>query len=117
MAKKTYTEVLRQIDDLKAEAEALRKEEVDGVVARIREAIDAYGLTPEDLFGTGRRSAKAPRKAGRRKAATTRRASSTAGAKYIDKDGNTWGGRGPRPQWLRDALAGGASLEDFRAQA
>lgn len=117
MAKKTYTEVLRQIDELKAEAEALRKEEVDGVVARIREAIDAYGLTPEDLFGSGRRSAKAPRKAGRRKAATTQRAPSTAGAKYMDKDGNTWGGRGPRPQWLRDALAGGANLEDFRAQA
>ena len=27
--------------------------------------------------------------------------------------GNTWGGRGPRPQWLRDALANGKSLQDF----
>lgn len=116
MAKKTYTEVLRQIDELKAEAEALRKEEVDGVVARIREAIDAYGLTPEDLFG-GKRKAKVSGKTAGRKPAKARRAAAQSGAKYSDKQGNTWGGRGPRPQWLRDALASGASLEDFRATA
>lgn len=116
MAKKTYTDVMRQIDELKAEAEALRKEEVDGVVARIREAIDAYGLTPEDLFG-GIRKAKVARKTAGRKPAKARPAAAQSGAKYSDKQGNTWGGRGPRPQWLRDALAGGASLEDFLANA
>ena len=27
--------------------------------------------------------------------------------------GNTWVGRGKRPQWLRDALAAGKQLSDF----
>jgi DNA-binding protein H-NS len=34
-------------------------------------------------------------------------------AKFRDGAGNTWVGRGPRPQWLRDALAGGKKLEDY----
>jgi DNA-binding protein H-NS len=29
--------------------------------------------------------------------------------------GETWGGRGPRPRWLREALDAGRQLEDFRA--
>jgi DNA-binding protein H-NS len=33
--------------------------------------------------------------------------------KYRDGEGNTWVGRGPRPQWLRDALANGKTLADF----
>jgi DNA-binding protein H-NS len=34
-------------------------------------------------------------------------------AMYRDADGNVWGGRGPRPLWLREALARGQHLEDF----
>jgi hypothetical protein len=33
--------------------------------------------------------------------------------KYADKAGNTWSGMGKRPGWLRDALEGGADLDDF----
>ena len=40
---------------------------------------------------------------------------SAGGAKFKDDQGNTWGGRGPRPQWLRDALASGKALDEFRA--
>jgi DNA-binding protein H-NS len=34
-------------------------------------------------------------------------------AKYRDTHGNTWAGRGAQPVWLREALKGGAKLEDF----
>jgi DNA-binding protein H-NS len=34
-------------------------------------------------------------------------------AKYRDTNGNSWAGRGAQPVWLRDALKGGAKLEDF----
>src|SRR6266566_8185627 len=34
-------------------------------------------------------------------------------AKYQDKSGNTWAGRGAHPVWLRDKLKAGAKLEDF----
>jgi DNA-binding protein H-NS len=36
-----------------------------------------------------------------------------AAIKYRDKSGNKWAGRGQTPVWLRDALKGGAKLEDF----
>ena len=34
-------------------------------------------------------------------------------AKYRDKAGNTWAGRGAQPRWLRDKLKAGAKLEQF----
>ena len=65
---KTYAEVIQQIESLKDEAERLKREEIEGVIARIKEAITVYGLTPGDLgFGnravSGRKIAAAgPRK-------------------------------------------------------
>lgn len=107
---KTYEQVMRQIDSLKSEAEKLRRKEVDGVVARIREAIQHYGITAEDL-GLARGSVKAAAKRGpKRKAA----AKAPAIVKFRNDSGGTWGGRGKRPQWLRDALAAGKKLEDFK---
>jgi DNA-binding protein H-NS len=37
-------------------------------------------------------------------------------AKYRDKQGNTWAGRGAQPVWLRERLKAGAKLEDFAVQ-
>ena len=37
-------------------------------------------------------------------------------AKYRDKEGNTWAGRGAQPVWLREELKAGAKLEDFAVQ-
>src|SRR5215475_8341135 len=34
-------------------------------------------------------------------------------AKYRDRSGNTWAGRGAQPKWLREKLKAGARLEDF----
>ena len=33
--------------------------------------------------------------------------------KFRNDAGGTWGGRGKRPTWLRDALNAGKKLEDF----
>lgn len=113
---KTYSQIQKQIEQLSREAEKLKQKEVEGVVSRIREAIDTYGISAEDL-GYGASSPKralrrnaAAKKGGTRKARAKPQASQ---AKYRDEAGNTWGGRGPRPQWLRDALAGGKELKDF----
>ncbi|VTU28342.1 DNA binding protein, nucleoid-associated [Variovorax sp. SRS16] len=32
---------------------------------------------------------------------------------YRDGAGNSWSGRGPRPRWLKDAIAGGKTLEEL----
>jgi DNA-binding protein H-NS len=107
---KTYAQYIKQIEILKADAEKARRKEVQGVVGRIREAIDAYGLTAEDLgFGVkGKRAAKA---APAKKRGT--KAKPVAVVKFRNDSGGTWGGRGKRPQWLRDALAAGKTLSDF----
>ena len=56
---KTYAQVMKQIDSLSKEAERLKRKEVDGVIARIKEAIAAYGLTAADL-GLGARLGRPP---------------------------------------------------------
>ncbi len=111
---KTYAQVMKQIDSLKSEAERLRRQEVDGVIERIREAIRHYGLTAADLgLARARTEAKGPARKtrGRRKAKAA--APGNAAMKYRDDQGHGWVGRGKRPQWLRDALAAGKKLEDF----
>src|SRR6266851_1258405 len=37
-------------------------------------------------------------------------------AKYRDRSGNTWAGRGAMPVWLREKLKAGAKLEDFSVE-
>ncbi|WP_310733677.1 H-NS family nucleoid-associated regulatory protein [Aquincola tertiaricarbonis] len=103
MAKKSLADLQAQIEKLQAEANQLREEEKAGVVARIREAIAAYELTERDLFGTTSRAA-APKRGRQPKARSVA---------YADDSGNVWGGRGPRPRWLREALQQGKSLHDF----
>jgi len=114
--KKTYTQFVKQIEALKVEAEKARRQEADGVIARIREAVKFYNLTAADL-GLGAKSAKAPEavaKLGRRKTSfKTKAAAAPAAIKYRDEQGRGWVGRGKRPQWLRDALATGKSLQDY----
>ncbi|HET9645828.1 MAG TPA: H-NS histone family protein [Burkholderiaceae bacterium] len=109
----SYLELKKQIEALHAQAEQVRQAEVDGVIQRIKDAIREYGLTAQDLGFGGRGGARAAgpavgKKAGRKSA---KRA---GGAMYRDENGNTWGGRGPRPHWLRSALQSGKSLDDFR---
>nr|WP_297532030.1 H-NS histone family protein [uncultured Roseateles sp.] len=118
---KSLKQVLSQIEKLQKEAASLRAKEISGVVERIREAIDHYGLTPEELFGTGAtkpagrgRAAKVAKAgkaaAGPRKAKAPR----SAGApKYHDGAGRTWTGVGKRPNWFKDALAAGKTAEEL----
>ncbi len=112
---KSYAQIVKQIEALKADAEKVRRKEIEGVVGRIREAIEVYGLTAADLGFTtaakgGKAKASAPAKKRGRKPGAPKAA---AVVKYRNDDGGTWGGRGKRPQWLRDALAAGKTLADF----
>lgn len=107
----TYTQIQRQIEALQKQAEKLKSTEVAGVVERIREAIAHYGLTPDQLFGTSKVSAA--KKASGKVAGKSGGTGGASTAAYADGNGNVWGGRGPRPRWLRDALAAGKSLDEF----
>lgn len=122
---RTYSQVMKQIDALKVEAEKLRRVESNGVVARIREAIGFYGLTAADL-GLSGALPKAAAPAGVAPAASTDKPIKRKGKrkgpakaktppvpKFRDEEGRTWGGIGKRPDWLRAALANGKTLQEF----
>jgi DNA-binding protein H-NS len=110
---KTYIQIQKQIETLQREADKLKRKEVEDVIAKIKEAIRVYELTADDLGFDGRVASRrvATRKRGRPAAKGKSRGPATV--KYRDESGNTWGGRGPRPQWLREALNAGKSLQDF----
>ena len=102
----TYKQIQQQIEQLQRQAEVLRNSEVKGVVDRIKVAIAHYGLTAAQLgLGTSKTVAQ-PKKIGKSARKST--------ASFSDGNGNAWSGRGPRPHWLRDALAAGRSIDEFR---
>ena len=111
---KTYAQIVKQIEVLKQDAEKARRKEIEGVVGRIRDAIAVYGLTAADLGLNGK-----PGRTARAAVPAKKRRGGKAGAKpvraikFSNGAGGTWGGRGKRPQWLRDALAEGKTLADF----
>ena len=102
----TYLELKQKAEKLMAEAEQMRQQETDDVIAEIKEKVKAYGLTAQDLgFGS---SAPRHKNTGRKSAAPA--------AKYRGPNGETWsGGRGRKPKWVSEALASGKKLEDFAA--
>jgi DNA-binding protein H-NS len=109
----TYLKIAAQIEKLQAKASSIKAKERAGVLQRIKEAIDVYGITAEDLgLAPGKRAKKA-RVSSAGKARAIKRPKSAVAVKFRDENGNTWGGRGPRPAWLRTALASGASLDSF----
>lgn len=101
-----------QIAKLQQQADVLKQ----AAVKRALREIELHGLTVEDLFGNTAR-AGAGRKAKSPSAGKPGRPKATRMPKYGDAAGNTWGGMGKRPQWLKDALEGGASLASFLLDA
>jgi DNA-binding protein H-NS len=110
---KTLAQLKKEIANLTREAEKLQRKEIEGVVVRIKEAIEAYGLTAADLGLGGAK--RGPKAAGKKVAVKRGRKKADGAVKFRDESGNVWGGRGPRPKWLRDALAAGKQLTDFSA--
>jgi DNA-binding protein H-NS len=104
----SYKQIQKKIEALQRQAGKLRDSEIQGVISRIKVAIEHYGLTAEHLGFGG--------KSGPVKSKQKTRASSQS-AKYSDGQGNVWSGRGPRPHWLRGALEAGKTLEAFAAGA
>jgi DNA-binding protein H-NS len=116
---RTLAQIERQIQELQQRAVALKAKEASGVVQRIKQAIEHYGLTAEQLFG-GKPAqvgvvSKARAKSGTGKGKSKKVASKSVGVvRFRDDAGNTWTGRGPQPKWMKDAIAGGKALDDLK---
>lgn len=77
---------------------ALKEAKADGI-AKVRALMSEHGLCLGDIGG---------------KLATVK---PTASAMYSNDKGQTWGGKGKRPNWLRAELAAGATLDQFKIAA
>ena len=86
-----------------ADIERIRLEELGPVIQDVRKTIELYKLTPSDLFPEVK---VVPRNTSRRV--------STRPVRYRNEKGQTWGGGvGPRPRWIKEALARGEDIERY----
>lgn len=97
-----YIEARKQIEELQAKLAGLREAELAPTVAEIKARIEAFGITPEDLF--------TPAELGRTRAPARKRV--RLPPKYAH-EGHTWGGRGPVPKWYTEALASGKTADEM----
>lgn len=136
---RTVDQIRERIAKLQAQEKALLQKEALEVIKKIKVAVEHYGITAEQIFGPTAAVKKAARKssmkasgAAPKTARKTRRtkaaepvstdkpkkaASASKGIKvapkYKDGEGNSWSGRGSQPRWLRAALEGGKTIQDF----
>ncbi|MDP4608837.1 MAG: H-NS histone family protein [Burkholderiaceae bacterium] len=98
----SYQELRSQAEALMAQAEQVRKEEISSVIADIKAKMKQYGISAADLGMSG--AARKPRVA-----------KAPGVVKYRGPNGETWaGGLGRKPQWVRDVMDSGRSIEDFK---
>lgn len=82
----TYKDLLAQKVKLEEQLEAARQAELESAIQRVRQIVQEYGLTAEDLG----LAAKLKKRKG-----------TTVAPKYMDpKTGATWSGRGRAPAWI-----------------
>lgn len=115
---RTLAQIHAEIEKLKKQADELKSREVADVVSRIKEAIKHYGLTPRDLFGKAAATAaptagKARGKKASSAKAAPRQAKAAGVIRFRDEAGNSWTGRGKRPNWFKAAIAAGKKPEDL----
>lgn len=87
----TYKELLAQRAELEQKIQAARKEAVADAISKVRQIVNDFELTEQDVFGRFGRSPSdlKPR--------------AIVAPKYRDpQTGQTWTGRGKPPLWIAD---------------
>ncbi len=83
----SYSDLLKQRADLDRQIEEARQNEIKVAVAQARDLVTKYGLTHQDVFGSGKVRAV--------------KSSGKVAAKYREPNtGATWTGRGKAPKWI-----------------
>ena len=100
----TVAELLAQKAEIEKKIAEAQREERSSAIAQVRALMAQHGLTVADLAS---RATSAPRTG-------ATKAVSKVAAKYRDPaTGNSWSGRGLKPNWLKAALDSGKTLADF----
>ncbi|EHL24800.1 histone family protein nucleoid-structuring protein H-NS [Acidovorax sp. NO-1] len=104
MSELKLPQALAKKAELDASLEAIRLSELDTVIKEVQQTIQLYKLTPTELFPDMK---VVPRN-------TVRRNAGERPVKYRNELGETWGGGvGPRPKWIKDAIARGEDIEKY----
>lgn len=93
----SYKDLQNQIAELQKKAEEVRGQEMSGALAQIKELMNQYGITVNDLTG-------------KKLVAKQANKSDTTKVQFTDGD-KTWSGRGRVPGWLK-----GKDREQFRVK-
>jgi len=110
IAKAKELEDLQRVIAEKIEVALAKSVAVDAIKAQMQ----AAGVTIEDLgYGSIKPATAKPATI---KASTSRKGQRIE-PKYRGPNGETWSARGLKPRWLKAALAGGATLEQFKIAA
>jgi len=97
----SYIELQNQIAELQRAAEEVRAKELEGAIEQITKLMQEYGLSIDDISGSGKK-----RDGGQKRSS---KAKAVKAVQFQDKEGNTWSGRGRIPGWLQ-----GKDKEQYR---
>ncbi len=97
-----FFELRDQLAALDVQIEEARLREFGPAVSQVRELIELYGMTPQDV-GFVRTQVLAPHKVAKGERTFQPRKVNTSRFPPLYRDlnsGKTWNGRGPAPRWL-----------------
>lgn len=96
MTKASY--LISRAEELKQAAEKIRQEERRKIVQEVRDLMVSYGVTVDELQSVGHKRQKKEK---------------VVGVVRYRFGEHTWGGVGKRPNWLKEKLEQGRTLEEF----
>ena len=100
----SLSELLAQKAELDKQIEQLKTGARSDAIAQIKALMTDHGLSTADL------AEKSPG----RKSQSPSNKGATVAAKYRNEaTGDTWGGRGLQPRWLKAEIEAGRKIEDF----
>ena len=102
MSSTKLSEIKSKIAQLQKEADDIIKNERIAIIKEIKDKIDAFNITVEELQRKGK-TAKSGSK-------------STSFIKYKKSEHEFWVGRGPMPGWVKVVEKSGESIEQYRVQ-
>ncbi len=95
-------EIKVRIAELQQEADATFKRDKQAAIADIISKMHAYNISITELLKKGKGS--------------TSSSKTSSPVKYRKSEYEIWGGRGPKPKWVKEVEEKGENLEVYRVQ-
>lgn len=117
MSELNLSELEAQRAALDAQIAAAKAEAIAAAIAEVNTLMEAKGVTLEMLGGRKPRAPRTPKAPKEAKTGHPTRGSKVAPKFRNPETGDTWSGRGLKPNWLRAAIMQGRQVEEFAVTA